>query len=238
MRVQSVVTLVLLAACSENPPLAGGRPEPFITMTLIAGESVQVATVLYGLHPDSNFPFRNPPVPDHLVSLTLTGPGGLSQPVMPAFARPGVFQTTLNVVPGGTYQLTGSVDGVPLTATTTVPSSFVIVAPAADTIVVSRSPFGYDTLSYHFRAVGAAGFEATTIGQHLQGGMFAPAGDTLGLLRFNEVFPDTSAVPLLFLAYNADASRWIQHAIATGNIIGLRGGFGAALIERRMVRYP
>lgn len=222
-------------ACSDLGPAAPDR-EPVISLVLMAGESVQVASVTYSFNPDDSIPLHSPPVPFSDVALSVIGADSVPHTFGPLPGRPGYFQVTMSVAPGATYRLHGTVAGRPVSAQTTAPVDFTILVPTADTVIVVPASSGLDTAAYWFDGAGVAGFEASVLHQDIHVGPNPILSDS-GKLFFARVVPIETFAPLLIAAYNQDASNWLQRTPAIMNVDGVLGGFGAAVLLRRTLWY-
>ena len=223
------------AACRELPVSSGTRPVT-ISFTLVAGDSVQVAFLTEALPPDSITPMRFRGAAPSRVQLCVLDDLGASYPLEAADTG-GRFVAHLTVQSGRHYRLEGEVDGLPVSAETTVPARFEIARPVGDTISAgSDDPISIlRTVPYDFVADGATGFEYRVLradgSVELSGGLRTASGSLL-FFRTPEV---RTAV---FLAYNSDAAEWLMRVTPRGNVAGAFGAFGAALTLTRIVLLP
>jgi len=231
-----ILSLMLGAGCSDKPPLTTGGPEPIISLVLVAGESVQVAAVMFGSHPDSAIPISSPPVPAAEVMLQVVGDDSINHVFVQSPGRPGYFETSLEVVPGATYSLRGTVTGRPVLSTTTLPQNFDVVLPVEDTILAPSNSDNH-WIDYSFRSVGAVGFAVSVAGGNVVALPTILGYD--GRFRLNRAFPPGQPLGVNFLAYNSAAAEWLQRPTAPrGSIDGILGTFGGAVLRRRALVWP
>lgn len=230
-----LASIFAVSACSDHR-ISGREPEPVISFVLMAGESVQVASVTFGFNPDDSIPLHSPPVAFADVNIRVTGADSVPHSLGPLPGRPGYFQVSMAVLPGATYQLDGVVAGRTVVARTTVPSQFAIIEPSSDTVVLVPGQSFRDSIAYRFEAIGADGFEIVVQSDE----MILFGRDFLsdsGVVQVSRTVPVEIRAPLLFAAYNTDASGWLQRHTPIQNISGVLGGFGAALLHRRTLWY-
>jgi hypothetical protein len=132
----SVVILALLS-CRE-PTVGVSRSTPVVHLTLVAGESLQVATVTVATPADSVLPREGVPAPPGSVDLRLEDTRGSVWPVT-ATPTPGRFHVAMTPVPGERYRLRGNALGRGVAATTRVPSRIELGGLPRDTIAVADS---------------------------------------------------------------------------------------------------
>lgn len=167
------------------------------------------------------------------VELRLRGPDG--HWVRLASAGPAAYTVDMPVAAGATYELAGTIDGIPIAATTRIPTSFAVVEPALDTVRATTGPFGVAEIRYRFAAPDAGAFLADSAtfdtGEPLSR---YPAGRVLLLGR-----PAGSpAGPVIrFLALNHDAARYLAGPTPTGNLAGGFGMLGGALARDLVVAW-
>jgi hypothetical protein len=242
---QLVLGSLAAGACHEVP--AGPvTATPVITMTLIAGESLQVATITEAMRADSVIPVQPPGIPGARVALLVTDDSGVVAPLVPDSGS-GRYVLRMRVRPGAAYRLEGEVADRPVRAVTTVPSRFAIREPAGDTIraAAGNCPvpfsdyvlFGFACVRGAFDVEGVAAIEyrvrSPTGEAEWSNDLAAPAGDL--------VFRRLAGVRrVIFVGYNQEAWDWLS-AVGNpiyGNVSGVLGYFGAALVERRYLETP
>lgn len=226
---RSVLTAALLSgllgSCDtvvDPPP----RPEPgpVIEALLIAG------------NPTSTFRIRRvtdnfgaaEPIPPADVHLLLSEAGNRSVPLVSLAMSAGTFQASMPIVAGGQYQLAGTVAGRAISAHTTVPTSFTVLAPNGP--IVATEP-----VDYLWRSVGAvaylvdSAFFNSTFRSH--------ASDTAGKITI--LLPESRRPELTIYAVNSDAAQYLfDIASARSNIIGGFGMLGGAIAARRPLIWP
>lgn len=221
--------------CTNEP--TGPSRLPVVSMVLIGGDSIHLASITLSALPDSIVPIPSTPVAPSEVALTIQDQGsGNVYPVVPT-GIPGLFSSTFVANPGSTYALAGVVAGRQLAAETTVPSSFSIVAPSSDTITTADGvpSFVALRLPLEVAGVGVTGFEYRILGgldSILSGGVIQSSTSTLLLLREDPVRR------FLVLGYNDDAARWLVRQTHVGNISGAFGVFGGALLSQKYLHIP
>lgn len=238
LRMASTVSssLVVAAAGCQRIPGEPVAPTAVISLTLVAGESLQVASVTEGLPAQSSIPSEDPGIAPERVALAVIGPCGAEHVLEPAspFGR---YVIRLTPIAGERYYLTGTIDGRAVEAETAIPTSFEVSLPAGDTITVSDGTATLVTLvvPYRFASVGAAAYGFLVIrpdGTLEAGGTLRAETGELVFLRSPEVRD------VLILAYDLGAAEWLGRSVPRGNIQGAFGGFGGALVVRRTLATP
>ena len=139
------VCLLSLCACAEVPTGNPG-PTPAISMTLIVGETLQVASVTVATPGDSTLPTQGVPVAPADVDLRIVDDSGITLSLVPG-PTPGRYDVALAPALGRTYRLEGTVLGRAVSFATSVPQRFDVVSLPNDTItpadaVPCRFPYG------------------------------------------------------------------------------------------------
>ena len=132
-----VVAVALITAC-RDPIATFSGPTPAISLTLVAGETLQVATVTIATPADSLLPREGVPAAPADVQLRLEDDSGGVWSARP-LATPGRFGFAVSPEPGRRYRLLGSVRARPVSAATTVPTRLDLVSLPADTITPADS---------------------------------------------------------------------------------------------------
>jgi hypothetical protein len=211
-------------------------PTPVLSLTLVADEPTQVATITEGARPDTALPTEPRGIGPARVSLSVLDEAGDSYPLVPQDSL-GHYRVTLAPRAGATYRLAGEIDAVPVSAHTTVPALFEIRAPPGDTISTADGTASLVTLTVpvEFLLVGATTVECRVISPT---GAVVGAGDIAGTRGTLVFLRDRDVRSLVFLAYNLDAADWLVRSTPRGNVEGAFGGFGGALLARRALVAP
>lgn len=232
--------LVLLAACREIPTVPE-RPTPVVSLTLVEGESLQVAVVTVGTAADSTIPRQGVPVPAGSVSLRVEDDSGNVWPFAAAAAE-GRFSARMSPRRGSRYRLLGTVMGRALSAETRVPAQFAVAAPAGDTMTAADTvPCQFPSVFEYVCVQAVLLFDRSGAVSYLvldQVGPFREGGRLLGTTAELRFFRADRTRDVLFVAYNGDAAAWLTVSTARGNVTGAFGGFGAALVVRRNIYIP
>jgi len=229
-----VVAAVFVACRSSVEPAGGGIP--VISLVLLGGDSIQMGTITLSARPDSAIPDVAAPADESQLALEIVDAGGNRFPLV-AGPEPGQFTAAFTALAGERYELSGSAYGRSVSASTVVPATFDIVAPAADTIRLSDGIPTIATLRvpYRFNVVGADGFALFQL---------APDGSlqSSGRLREAEgemVLSRSPGIrPLILVAYDPGAAACQVALRPAGNITGALGCFGSALKRDRFVDAP
>jgi hypothetical protein len=207
-------------------------------MTLVAGDSEQLALIHFAARADSVIPDDLTPISPADVSLELVEPSGARHPLVPGNGA-GVFRASLSVAPGLTYALEGSLAGRRVEAVTTVPALFRLIEPAADTVRVDDAvpcvPFSFDPCFQVAAEVdGATAIEYRLLGTGSGGPVVGAFLGSTGILQLWR-WPGFVAgiYPVIMYALNEDAAAWGRWQL--GNIPGVIGVFGAALKAQKWV---
>lgn len=142
---------------------------------------------------------------------------------------PGLFVAHLNILAGVRYSLHGTVGGVAVHASTTVPANFNILAPAGDTLRLrpegTTTAGPYRTLPFQWSSVGATTFA-------LESAYVVPtASETTALSGQLLVFGNRLRV----VAMNRDLAGYLYRRPAETNISGGFGTFGGAVASRKEI---
>lgn len=234
-----VATLVLAVAGAfwgcESIPSSPQERSAVVSLTLVAEESLQIATITEAARADSALPGQPAVIGPARVALQVVDDSGTIHPLVFDSAA-GRYSLALVPQRGARYGLHGSIDGRAVLGETTVPLIFDIASPAADTITEAHgAPCGGVALPllcvpYVFRADGPTAFEYRVLSPSgtLQ---FAGAldGDTGVML----IPIDSGERSLVVLAYDGNAAEWLLRDTPRSNLSGAFGSFGAALLVRR-----
>lgn len=230
-----VVLLLLLSACDFVAPDAATEPIPVLEGILVAGRDSQYIQIRLARSADSAFVPYGPGARARTVSFTTTGNGS----TVPAVAyRTDWILIPFRIHPDSTYSIQGTVDGIPVSATTTVPHAVVVDDPAGDTLVI-------DTLG-----ACAPGFCTFPVAVHGEGAFgysleFRDASDVLRLRgRIDngvstldlDLFTLRSSTTADFFGLDEAAASFLLQTEPRSNIVGGFGVFGSAVLERKVVR--
>ncbi len=224
-------TLLFATGCQDVVVAPPGPAQPVVQIILVAGRVEQTASVLWST-PAPGVPSGQPlAVPTDQVSLRLISTDGSEAAFQPVAKTPGKFAASRLVASNETYELTGSIAGMAITARVTVPGPLQVTSPATDTVTISTGGFllGH-VLPVAWNAPGAASLHSVAMDS---------AGESIvsqGSLREHEgqlsVFPPhhppaTSTV--IFSAYDVNATQFIFSDPPESSIPGGFGVFGAAV---------
>lgn len=231
MRTAVALAVTGLAACSGGitpPPL--DSDVPVVQSLLVVGASRHVAWVEWATPADSVITDELRPVPPALVALWLLPPAADSVRFEPVPAAPGAFEVVgPSVGPELEYRLSGTVNGIPVSARTRTPGALRIVTPENDTIRVSRDCGLNCPLVYHWHSVGAAAYEYAYGGSRTIRGIVR---DTIGVLPLQS---RSGASAFRVLAYNPEAVDFFLSSIVNGNVQGVFGAFAAVATAARVI---
>jgi hypothetical protein len=238
------VALVAAALACWESPTAGRRPTPVVSLILVEGESLQVASVTFASRADSTFPPEPVPVPAELVSLRLEDDSGNTWPL--TFAGvPGKFSAAMSPRRGLHYRLRGTVVERAIATETRVPAVFTLLEPAGDTVTAADTvpclqSFGLRDVCVQAVVTldGTGSFAYQVLDPAYPAWPFFEAGwfqGTTAELRF--VHGDRVREVVLW-APNGDAYAWLSSPNIRGNVAGAFGGFGAVLTVHRKVYIP
>ncbi len=233
--------LVALALAGCDARIGPSSPAPIVQALLIAGDSLQIASVEWMARADSPIYFNRRPIDSSLVHLALVLPGGATVPFTPVYEPPGGafvgrYGAATRAAYGATYQLQGTVAGHALSAAITTPDSLRILQPA-DTLRLSYGSCYYSCeVPFHWIAAGAVQY------QYIQGknGVFVGYGygyvaDTVGSIALAHPSQAADTTDLVVFALEAQAAAFLHSATPKGNISGVFGLFGAASRGRRVL---
>lgn len=221
-------------------PTDAGRRTPVISLTLIADESVHVATISEAARADSAIPARAAGIDSSRVDLRIVDDSGAVRPLLPD-SVPGRYSVFVVARRGARYRLEGSIDGTAVFAETVVPTTFTINQPVRDTITTADATpcgtflFPRFCVPYVFEFDGPAAFAYVVFSPNGLGEFGTTLRSYQGQLLF---LPSDSVRAVAFLAYNEAAAEWLLRETPRSNISGAFGGFGAALVTRRNVFIP
>ncbi len=228
------ITACFVTAACRQIPTAPSQRTPVLSLTLIADESLHVATITEASRGDSTIPSIFVGIDPGRVTLQVIDPDGAAHPVTAA-GEPGRYVVILPVRRGQRYILVGTIDDESVSAETVVPERFTILVPAADTItaadgvpslVIVRVPYTLD-------GDGVSAVEVqVSDGTTNRGQIIERKEGELVFLRSN-IIRDVA-----FVAYNADAAEWLVRSTPRSNLTGAFGGFGAAIVVRRKLWIP
>lgn len=227
--------LLAVVACDTAIAPDSAVSVPVIQSLLLAGDSIQTAWVEWRIPADSQFGSDVRPVAEALVDLVLVLPDSSRVAFVAVAAQPGRFDAAVTVAAGGTYRLEGTVTGLGVAATTTVPGALDIQVPAADTIhIASGSCFTFCAQSYRWIAPGAATYlfmqRRATTRQLIRSGSTTDTAGVVQLLRTTSA-PDTSELDVL--ALESHAAAFLLPTTPKSSISGVFGLFGAATLGTR-----
>jgi hypothetical protein len=235
----SATILVASLACSDSPVAPPG-PMPIISLTLVEGESLQVAFVTVGTPADSTIPLEGVPAPSGQVTLRVEDDSGHVWPLVAT--TPGRFSAALSPRRGARYHLAGTAMGRQVVAHTRVPAFFTLVAPSGDTLTATDAfPCTDNPLDVEVCVRAEVAFDGAIaigyvgvgqVGPWLERGLLRSTTQEIRFLR-SEAVRD-----VVFTAYNEDAAAWLWSSTARSSVSGAFGGFGAALVLRRKVHLP
>ena len=233
----TAAVIAVLAGCSDTP-VTPQDASPVISLTLVAGESLHVAILSEAVPADQRLPRTPPPLDSSRVDLQVVDEQGSVYPLV-ATELAGRFSVSMQVEAGALYELTGTIDGVTVSSTTVLPTSFTVATPAGDTIgaddgVVHTVTFH---VPYRFEGLDLSGFEARTLDEPAGRGQLMRGHEgEMVFLRPDD--GDETTEDLLIFGYNQDATEWLVRTVPRSNIEGAFGGFGGALLERRYLVIP
>lgn len=235
-RTPFLLILVLFTACGFDRPVSPSERLPVIQGVLVAGADSQFFRLDWARSADSAWSPAPDPILAGEVALTVSGNGGSA----PLVLRPGgfgVFVMTMPVYPDSTYRLEGTVAGLPVSASTRIPKSFVIGALTGDTLKVDSAAvcaFGRCRVPLAITAEGAEDVVVSafdTAGASLVG-TFVDGGE----LSLFVAYGAPTVAQLEFLAREENAARFGSLDDAKSSITGGFGVFGGALRVSAVVK--
>ena len=241
VRIGALAVAAVTLACWEGPTAARG-PTPVVSLTLVEGESLQVASVTFASPADSTFPPEPVPVPAELVSLRLEDDSGNTWPLTFTGAL-GKFSAAMSPRRGERYRLKGSVLERTIAADTRVPAVFALLAPAGDTVTVADAvPCQHPALfgEVCVRVVVAfdgPGFVSCQV-QDQDPTFIQYCYFSRGTSAELRILPADRIREVLLWASNGDAQAWLYSPNIRANVAGALGGFGAVLTLRRKLYIP
>ena len=239
-RAAAVALVAAALACWESPTAAPG-PTPVVSLVLVEGESLQVASVTFASPADSTFPPEPVPVPVEMVSLRIEDDSGYAWPLV-ATVTPGRFSAAMSPRRGQRYRLRGTVQERTIAADTRLPAVFALLEPAGDTvtaadIVPCQRYYGFGEVCV--RAVVAFDGPGSVAYQVLgPPPSFLSAGSFQGTTAELRIIPADSIREIVFSASNGGAYGWLALPDSRANVAGAFGGFSAILTFRRKVYIP
>jgi hypothetical protein len=232
--------LLFLAACDAS--IGGGPrvPIPVVQSLLVAGDSIQIAWVEWRVPAESAFTNDVRPVDAGIVQLSLVLPGGGSVPFVPAAGIPGRFDAAATVNPGASYGLQGTVAGLTVAGSTTVPQLLDVRAPAQDTIrFPSGACFGLCPVPYEFVAPGATRYLFVQTRQQPGGGSVTlqtgATSDGAGTLYVVQSRGGADTSSLAVYALEPRAAAFLFRSTPKSSLTGIFGLFGAATRATRRI---
>jgi len=235
-----VLAVAATLSCRDAPTAAPG-PTPVVSLILVDGESLQVASVTFAGPADSTFPPEPVPVPAALVNLRIEDDSGNAWPLSFTGA-PGKFSAAMSPRRGLHYRLRGTVLERAIAAETRVPAVFTLVEPAGDTVTAADI-----VPCQHFEipgevcvrlvvAFGGPGFVGCQVqDQAVLSFHYCYFSGTTAELRIDRA---DRVREVALRASNGDAYAWLDSPNIRGNVTGTFGGFGAVLTLRRKVYIP
>jgi hypothetical protein len=204
---------------------------PVVQLLLVANQPIQVATVQYSSPADSLVPRVTRPVRADSVALELIAPDGTHTPFSPVAGSATRFEAQQTVVPGGAYQLSGTVAGVEIFSAVIVPGPLEIRVPLEDTLRLSASTTTV-FLDFSWSAAGAASY----VSRHLDDDgvtlLTQATADTTGsLFLFPRFDSQADTTHLAVWAYEQSATTFFVNGGGEDPVVGQGGaviGFGAA----------
>ena len=205
-----------------------------MSLTLVEGDSVQVASVTITTPGDSVVPDRGVPVPAGSVQLEIEDDSGQVWPLAPTTTL-GKFTAAMSPRRGARYQLRGSVMGRAIAVETRAPTVFALTTPEADTITAADTApcagsYGGVCVPYAVDAEdGLAVIFTVTNGAHEREYVFADQGQIHWITRSDDV-RDLFAIALV--SAGRPEARWL------GNREEVLVTFGVNLVVRRKLYIP
>lgn len=138
LRILGGLGLCLLSACGFDRPQAPSDALPVVRAVLVAGADSQFFRLDWAVSADSPWVTTPRPIPTGDVALNVQR-GGASAPLVPRPGDPTTYVITLPIAADSTYALDGTIAGLVLSATTTLPSLLTVQAPAGDTFAIDTS---------------------------------------------------------------------------------------------------
>ncbi|MEK7667282.1 MAG: hypothetical protein AAB409_01390 [Gemmatimonadota bacterium] len=236
----ALAVVVATLACWEAPTAAPG-PTPVVSLILVEGESLQVASVTFASPADSTFPPEPVPVPTELVSLRIEDDSGNAWPLT-FTGVPGKFSAAMSPRRGQRYRLSGTVMERTIAAETRVPAVFTLLEPAGDTVTAADI-----VPCQHFEIPGEVCVRLV-VAFDGPGFLYCQVQDQTPPLFPYCAFDGTTAElridradrirDVVFLASNGGAYGWLALPDSPGNVAGAFGGFSAILTFRRKLYVP
>lgn len=242
-RAAGVAVAAATLACWESPTATPG-PTPVVSLILVEGESLQVASVAFASPADSTFPPEPVPVPAELVSLRIEDDSGNAWPLTFTGA-PGRFSAAMSPRRGVRYRLRGTVVERTIAAETRAPAEFALLAPAGDTVTAADTvpclqSFGLGDVCV--RAVvaleGAGSFAYQVLDPAYPAWPLFEAGWFQGTTAELRFVHDDRVRDVVLWASNSDAYAWLNSPNVRSNAAGPFVAFGAILTLRRKVYIP
>lgn len=227
-RVFVSILLALCGACADVPSGNQG-PTPAVSLTLVVGDTLQVASVTLATPADSILPREGVPVAAADVNLRVVDDSAVAFPLMPT-ATPGRYEVVLAPGSGRSYRLQGTILGRAVSFATSTPQRFDVVSLPNDTITPA------DTVPCRFSFGQVACFSVVTDSDQPVGVLCFTASNQLpsvcaaadgSQLRVPSA-PGTRDI--LIFGYTADALRFrLAETVAQ---------FGSAVMIRRTAVFP
>jgi len=226
-----VLVSLLLALCGACADVPTGDPGPTtaVALTLIVGDTLQVASVTVATPGDSTLPTEGVPVAPADVNLQVVDDSGVAFPLMPT-TTPGRYEVALAPGLGRSYTLQGTVLGRAVSLATSAPQRFDLVSLPNDTITPA------DTVPCRFAFGQVACFSVVTESDQPVGVLCFVAPNQLPS-ACSEADGSQLRVPstpgardVQILGYSGDALR-VRHAETVTQ-------FGSAVLVRRTAVFP
>lgn len=226
---------VLIGACGFDRPQAPSEALPVIQGTLVPGADSQFFRLDWANSPDSAWDGTPDPISAGLVALTVSG-AGASQPLILRPGGFGVFAVTLPIFPESTYTLSGTLDGTPVSATTTVPGPFGGNQPAGDTIVVTAATdcTFLCQVPFDLRSPGSADI---SFGAFDAGGASRWSGQIDPDSAVLRISNDPQIASIVITAVDQNVFAYTGTATARSSVTGGFGLFGSAVRTTKAVRW-
>lgn len=230
----SVVLACAVAAACWDGPTSTLEPIPVVSLTLVEGDSLQVASVTITTPGDSVVPVLAVPVAAGSVDLEIEDDSGQVWSLAPTTTL-GKFTAAMSPRRGARYQLRGSVTGRAIAVDTRAPTVFALTTPAADTITAADTAAcngHHPGLCVPYAVVAEDGLAVTfavTNSAHEREYVFADQGQVYWITRSDDV-RDLFAIARV--SAGRPEARWL------GNRREVLVTFGVNLVVRRKLYIP
>ena len=161
----TTIGMLALLACQPTDGVPDTYQPVVINAILVANQPVQVFTIQWAPTQAAQDPSGGPTPED--VKLWIVSPDNDSTPVVGGPVR-GSFSAALTPEPGSAYRLRGTIVGLPVSASTTVPSVSILAPREGDTVRVAMRdprdqgpPPTFVVVPFNIEATGALGYGAS-----------------------------------------------------------------------------